>query len=125
MAWAQINATSGLITGLCANAPPTDGAGNADPSFTLVSDDDPRIAAFYTQLAEHPTAIPLAAFVARFTSAEQAAIVVNPQGLQLWLTLLGYGPTIDLTATLLATSMQVLVTLDLITQARATALLTP
>lgn len=65
MSWVTLDA-SGAVTGFAANAAPVPSTG-----WTEVADDDPRIAAF---LIRAPTTISAAGFLARFTSAEQAAI---------------------------------------------------
>lgn len=80
--------------------------------------------AMYAPPAAPVTTIPTVAYVARFTQAEQLAIVANQSGLALWLQLLAY-QSIDLTNSLVTGGMAELVGLNLVTQARATVILTP
>lgn len=77
-------------------------------------------------IAAHPiiTSITRAAFLARFTPAEQVLAASKPQALAWWLNLMDM-PTIDLAAATVRADVAALASLAVITTARVAAILTP
>lgn len=119
MRWASLN-SAGAVTALAA-WPPADTAG-----WTQLAADDPRIAAFLA--VPPPTQIASYAFIQRFATAEQQAIVQASQAaggwqIVLWLHMLAAAGTVDVTQTAVTGGMAALVTAGLLTSARSAQVL--